>query len=82
MKHWLRQYEARAIARMKRSARFFQCAGGTLHSDSDFILHALIGALHCNQKKFPSHSTWEFFGITTLFDTIRRFASKILFLNV
>ena len=48
-------------APMKRSARFLlQCCEATLHSDSDFILHAPQGALHCNQKNSSRQSRLHF----------------------
>ena len=52
MKHWLCQYEARAIARMKRSAHIVsQCAEGTLHSRRRLHSSCTTGALHCNQNE-------------------------------
>jgi len=47
MKHWLRQYEALAFARMKRSAHFFSnVPKARFIAEGGFILHVPSGALH------------------------------------
>ncbi len=52
MKHWLRQHEALACARMKRSA-FSVPNVPKAHfiAEGDFIFHALLGALHSAKTK-------------------------------
>ena len=52
MKHWLRQYEALANARMKRSAFFVpNVPKARFIAEGDFMLHAPSGALHSAKQK-------------------------------
>ena len=52
MKHWLRQYEALAFARMKRSARFVpNVPKARFIAEGGFIFHASLGALHSAKTK-------------------------------
>lgn len=50
MKHWLRQYEALAFARMKRSARP-HVAKARFIAEGGFIFHVPSGALHSAKAK-------------------------------
>ena len=52
MKHWLRQYEARALARMKQSAfSAFNVPKARFIAEGGFIFHAPSGALHSAKAK-------------------------------
>jgi hypothetical protein len=52
MKHWLRQYEALAFARMKRSAFFVpNVPKARFIAEGDFIFYASSGVLHSAKTK-------------------------------
>ena len=67
MKHWLRQYEALAFARMKRSTFFVpNVPKARFIAEGDFIFHAPSGVLHSaktERQALPVFLFWLRYGI-------------------